>query len=97
MWNLKCKIIAVRIGATEMVTKGLKKNFEAIPGKHSVDSLQKAAVLGTSNIIRKVQQSGTLKPERWGSRLVQGEKYQGENACDERRNNNNRPIISVTM
>ena len=34
--------------------------------------------------------------------MVQGEKYQGENACDERRNNNNnnnnnRTIISVTM
>jgi hypothetical protein len=27
--------------------KGLKKNLEAIPGKHSIDSLQKAAILGT--------------------------------------------------
>jgi len=25
-----------------------------------------------------------LKPERWGSALVQGENYQGENACDKR-------------
>jgi len=29
-----------------------------------------------------------LKPEWWGSQLFQGEKYQGENICDERRNNN---------
>jgi hypothetical protein len=29
-----------------------------------------------------------LKPERWGSLLVQ-EKYQEENACDKRHNNNN--------
>jgi hypothetical protein len=29
-----------------------------------------------------------LRPERWGSPLVQ-EKYQGEKACDKRRNNNN--------
>ena len=30
-----------------------------------------------------------LKPERWGSPLVQGEKNQGEEACGESRNNNN--------
>jgi hypothetical protein len=37
-----------------MVTKGLKKNVEAIPGKHSTYSLQKTAILGTSHIIQKV-------------------------------------------
>jgi hypothetical protein len=42
-----------------MVTKGLRKNLEAIRGKHSVDSLQKTALLGTSHIIRKVLQSET--------------------------------------
>jgi hypothetical protein len=42
-----------------MVTKVLKKNVEAIPGKHSIDSLQKTAILGTSHIIRKVLQSET--------------------------------------
>jgi len=31
MWNLKCKMIAVTIGATGMVTKALKKSLEAIP------------------------------------------------------------------
>jgi hypothetical protein len=30
MWNLKCKIIPVIIGATGIVTKGLRKNLEAI-------------------------------------------------------------------
>jgi hypothetical protein len=34
--------------------KNLRKNLEATPGKHSIDSLQKTAVLGTSHIIRKV-------------------------------------------
>jgi hypothetical protein len=34
----------------------LKKNLEAVPGKYSIDSLQKTAVLGTSHIIRKVLQ-----------------------------------------
>jgi len=34
----------------------LRKNLEAVPGKHSIDSLQKTAILGTSHIIRKVLQ-----------------------------------------
>ena len=33
-----------------------KLNLEAIPGRHSTDSLQKTAILGTSHIIRKVLQ-----------------------------------------
>jgi hypothetical protein len=37
----------------------LRKNLEAIPGKHSMDSLQKTAKLGTSHIIRKVLQCET--------------------------------------
>jgi hypothetical protein len=47
MWNMKCMIIPVIIGATGMVTKGLKNNLETTPVKHSIDSLQKTAVLGT--------------------------------------------------
>jgi hypothetical protein len=42
--------------ATGIVTRSLKKNLEALPGKHSIDSLQKTALLGTSHIIRKVLQ-----------------------------------------
>ena len=56
MWNLKCTIVPVIIGATEIVTRSLRKNLEAVPGKHSIDSLQKTAILGTSHIIRKVLQ-----------------------------------------
>ena len=56
MWNLKCTIIPVIIGATGIVTRRLRKNLEAVPGKHSIDSLQKTAILGTSHIIRKVLQ-----------------------------------------
>jgi hypothetical protein len=41
----------VVIGATRIVPRGLRKNLEAIPGKHSTDSLQKTAILGTSHII----------------------------------------------
>ena len=59
MWNLKCIIIPVIIGATGIVTRSLKKNSEAVPGKHSIDSLQKTAILGTSHIIRQVLQCET--------------------------------------
>jgi hypothetical protein len=44
-------IIPVVIGATGIATKRLNKHLEAIPGEHSIDSLQKTAVLGTSHII----------------------------------------------
>jgi hypothetical protein len=56
MWNLKCRIIPIVIGATGIVTRCLKKNLEAVSGKHSIDSLQKTAILGTSHIIREVLQ-----------------------------------------
>jgi len=59
MWNLKCTIIPVIIGATAIGTRSLRKILEAVPGKHSVDSLQKTAILGTSHIIRKVLQCET--------------------------------------
>jgi len=54
MWNMKCTIVPVIIGANGIVTRRLKKNLETVPGKHSIDSLQKTAILGTSHTIRKV-------------------------------------------
>jgi hypothetical protein len=65
MWKLKSTIIPVIIGANGIVTRSLRKNLEDIPGKHSIHSLQKTVVLGTSHILRKAL------PERWGSPLVQ--------------------------
>jgi hypothetical protein len=59
MWNLKCTIIPIVIGATGIATRSLRKNLEAVPGKHSIDLLQKTAILGTSYIIRNVLQSET--------------------------------------
>ena len=56
MWNLKCTIIPVIIGATGIVMRSLRKNLEAIPGKHLIDSLQKTAILQTKHIIWKVLQ-----------------------------------------
>jgi hypothetical protein len=52
-------IIPVIIGATGIVTDSLKKNLDAIPGKHTIDSLQRTAKLGTAHVIRKVLQSET--------------------------------------
>jgi len=35
MWNLKCTIIPIIIGATGIVTRSLRKNLEAVPGSLS--------------------------------------------------------------
>jgi hypothetical protein len=59
MWNIKCLVIPVIIGATGIVSKSLQKYLETIPGQHSIDSLQKTATVGTSHIIRKVLQAET--------------------------------------
>jgi len=56
MLNLKCTIVPVIIGATGIVSRRLKKNLITILGKHSIDSLQNTAILGTSHIIRKILQ-----------------------------------------
>jgi hypothetical protein len=56
MWNLKCTIIPIVIGATGIVTRSLKKNLLVVPRKHTKDSLQKTPILGISHIIRKVLQ-----------------------------------------
>ena len=56
MWNLKCTVVPVIIGATGIVTRSLGKNLGAVPGKHSIDSLQKTVKLGTAHTIRKVLQ-----------------------------------------
>jgi hypothetical protein len=54
--ELKCTIIPVIIGDTRIVKRNLSKNLETVPGKHSIDSLQKTAILGISHIIWKVLQ-----------------------------------------
>jgi hypothetical protein len=41
MWNTKCFVLRVIIGATGIVSKSLQKYLETIPGQHSIDSLQK--------------------------------------------------------
>jgi hypothetical protein len=45
MWNMKCFVIPVITGVTGIVSKSLQKYLETIPGQHSIDSLQKTAIL----------------------------------------------------
>ena len=55
MWNVKTKVIPIIIEATGTISKSLKKNYVSnIPGKHEVKKLQKTAILGTAQILRKV-------------------------------------------
>jgi hypothetical protein len=54
-----CFVIPVIIGATGIASKCLQKYLETIPGQHTIDSLQKTAILGTLHIIRKVLQAET--------------------------------------
>jgi hypothetical protein len=51
MWNMKyLNILPVITGATEIITEGLRRNLEDMPGKHSIYSLQSTTVTGTSHI-----------------------------------------------
>ena len=59
MWNLKCKIIAVIIVATGIVTKSLKKIFETIIYHTFNKFTTKDNYTRTSRIIRKVLQPET--------------------------------------
>jgi hypothetical protein len=54
MWNVKARVIPVIIGATGTISKSFRKYVSHMPGKHEVKELQKTAILGTANIIRKV-------------------------------------------
>jgi hypothetical protein len=54
MWNVKTRVIPVIIGATETISKSLRKYVSNIPGNHEVRELQKTARLGTAHIFRKV-------------------------------------------
>jgi enolase len=54
MWNVKAKVIPVIIGATGTISKSFRKYVSNITGNHEVKELQKAAILGTAHILRKV-------------------------------------------
>ena len=53
MWNVKTKVIPVKIGATGTIPKTFRKYVSNIPGNHEVKELQKTAILGTAHILRE--------------------------------------------
>jgi len=59
MLDVKCMLIPFITDATGRATKSVNKKLEAVQGIHSIDPLQKTAILGTSHIIRKVLQCET--------------------------------------
>jgi len=96
MLNTKCVTISVIIIATRIITKRFKENMEVVTGRHSVDSLQEAAQLGTSHTIRKVLQceTGTLSggDRRWFKRNTKKKRpvtRDDEEDDDDDSNNNN--------
>jgi hypothetical protein len=54
MWNVKARVISVIIDATGTISKSFRKYVSNILGNHEVKELQKTAILGTANILRKV-------------------------------------------
>ena len=54
MWKMKTTTIPVVIGAPGVIKKGMRSNIEKIPGKISLEELQKITLLGTAHILRKV-------------------------------------------
>ena len=54
MWNVKTKVIPEITGATGTISKSFRKYVSNIPGKHEVKELQKTAILGPAQILRKV-------------------------------------------
>ena len=53
MWNVKTRVIPVKIGAIGTITKSFRKYVSNISGNHEVRELQKTAILGTSHIFKK--------------------------------------------
>jgi hypothetical protein len=54
MLNVKTKVIPVIIGANGTISKSFRKYVSNITENHEVKELQKAAILGTAHILRKV-------------------------------------------
>jgi hypothetical protein len=54
MWNTKTNVIPVIIGTTETISKPFRKYLSNVPENHEIKELQKTAILGTAQILRKV-------------------------------------------
>ena len=54
IWKLKIKTIPVVIGALGMIKKGTRNFIDQIPGKPSLQEMQKILLTSTAHILRKV-------------------------------------------
>ena len=54
MWNRETTVVPIVIGALGSIPKKLKNHLERIGIKPSITTLQKTALLGSANILRKV-------------------------------------------
>jgi hypothetical protein len=77
MWNMKCFVIPVIIGTTGIVTRRTKK----ISGNYTRKTFNRFSTKKNSctrNITHYKESAAirNLKPEWWGSPLVQEEKHQ---------------------
>ena len=54
MWKLKTKTIPVVIGALGMIKKDTQNFIDQIPGKPSLQEMQKIVLTSTAHILRKV-------------------------------------------
>ena len=55
IWNLReVRVIPVVVGALGMISRNLKSWLEKLKLNSSIELLQKAALLGTAKIVRKV-------------------------------------------
>ena len=54
IWKLNTKIIPVVIGTLEMIKKGTQNFIDQIPGKSSLQEMQKIVHTSTAHILRKV-------------------------------------------
>jgi len=57
LWKVETKVILIVVGALGTVTKRLEKNLKKAGSNVAVQLLQKAALLGTSRILRRVLDS----------------------------------------
>ena len=54
LWNTKTYVVPVVVGALGMIPKNHKQHLKTIGATVKVELLQKAALLGTGRLLRKV-------------------------------------------
>ena len=53
MWKMETSTVPVAVGALGLITKGLSKYINQIPGHVNVDMVHKIVLLGSAHILRK--------------------------------------------